>query len=65
MINLSNESLEQLVSFYEARIEALEQELNKEVQRGERLMDLLNRSESLMLDYHITTTNFINNKLNG
>lgn len=65
MTNLSKSSLEQLLSFYEARIEALERELHKEIQRGERLMNLLNRSEDVMLDYHITTTNFINSKLNG
>lgn len=65
MTNLSKSSLEQLLSFYEARIEALERELHKETQRGERLMNLLNRSEDVMLDYHITTTNFINSKLNG
>jgi hypothetical protein len=65
MTNLSKSSLEQLLSFYEARIEALERELQKELQRGDRLMNLLNRSEDVMLDYHITTTNFINSKLNG
>lgn len=65
MTNLSKSSLEQLLSFYEARIEALERELHKEIQRGDRLMNLLNRSEDVMLDYHITTTNFINSKLNG
>lgn len=64
MTNLSKSSLEQLLSFYEARIEALERELHKEIQRGDRLMNLLNRSEDVMLDYHITTTNFINSKLN-
>jgi len=65
MTNLSKSSLEQLLSFYEARIEALERELQKEIQRGNRLGDLLSRSEDVMLDYHITTTNFINSKLNG
>ena len=66
MTNLSKSSLEQLLSFYEARIEALERELKRETFRANNLGDLLARTEDqTMLDYNITTTNWINSKLNG
>jgi hypothetical protein len=54
MTNLSKSSLEQLLSFYEARIEALERELH---------LAKLNETNAV-LDAQINTMNWINNKLN-